>query len=231
MFKRIKLETFYDPVALLSAIPVSVVVLVGSFLSFRWHAILRQDRDLIVHTYAVIDSTRTVLIAAADAETGQRGFVITGDPAFLEPYNRASRTTIPKELTRLEKLVPDNVQQSKRILRLRMLLDQKFRELAATVQIRSERGFETTRRLVANQSGKIIMDDVRRETSEIVRAEQNLLSKRSLEVQRDEHRLVLIAIGTAIISTLMRFGVAVWRQHLLNHLHETDSGKLGLRAS
>ncbi|MDQ6663046.1 MAG: CHASE3 domain-containing protein [Acidobacteriota bacterium] len=61
-----------------SAIPLVFIVAAGGYLSYRSHAILRQDRDMVVHTYQVIGATRAALLAAEDAETGQRGFIITG---------------------------------------------------------------------------------------------------------------------------------------------------------
>jgi len=215
MFPRVQLRQFYDPAAILSAIPVSIVVLVGSFLSFRSHAILRQDRDLVVHTYEVISTAENVLTAMGDAETGQRGFIITGDPAFLEPYDRASRRMVPTELKQLEVLVSDNSQQLEQISKLRRLSNRKFQELAETVRARGQIGFEGARLLVANRSGKTIMDDIRRVVSDIILNERRLLSRRSVEVHAAERKIVEVAICTAVLSTLMRFAVAIWRQRLL----------------
>jgi hypothetical protein len=110
IIKRVRLKSFYDPIAILAAIPVTVVVLAGLILSYRSHAILRQNRDLVVHTYQVMRTTRDLLLAAEDAETGQRGFLITGNEVFLAPYEQALRTTIPESLTNMDRLLPDDPQ-------------------------------------------------------------------------------------------------------------------------
>lgn len=52
-------------------------------LSLRSHSLLSRDRDLVVHSYQVMSATDQLLLRMEDAETAQRGFVITGDPAFL----------------------------------------------------------------------------------------------------------------------------------------------------
>ncbi len=141
LFRTAKLRRFYDPIALVSAVPVSVVILVGAVLSLQSHSVLRQDRDLVIHTYEVIGTSTQVLLSAGDAETGQRGFIITGDPTFLEPYWRASRITIPKELHSLQTLVGDNPSQLRRVAHLKLLLERKFDELSQTLKVYQEKGF------------------------------------------------------------------------------------------
>lgn len=215
MSKRLKLAKFYDPVALVSAIPVTVIVVVGSVLSLRSHSLLRQNRDLVVHTYEVIGLTRNVLLAAEDAETGQRGFLITANSAFLEPYFHALHVTIPAELTNLERMVRDNPRQTRRIVDLRQLIDRKFQELAKTIRTRRVNGFDAARQMVKNQAGKQAMDQIRKTTSDITVTEQSLLFMRTREVGTAEKRIILIAVLTASLSTLMRFAVAFWRQRLL----------------
>ena len=74
-------------------------------------------------------ATQNLLLTVENAETGQRGFVITGDPAFLEPYLRAAHTTIPQELSSLEHLGQDNEQQRQRAAHLRQLLKLDFGHL------------------------------------------------------------------------------------------------------
>ena len=61
------------------------------------------------------------------------------------------------------------------------------------------------------------MDDIRRETREIENTEQQLLGTRSREVQRDERRIIAVALGTTLFSTLFRLGIAMGRQRLLRY--------------
>jgi CHASE3 domain sensor protein len=215
MFNSRKLRKFHDPVAIISAIPITVVVLIGSMLSYRSHALLQQNTNLVVHTYQVMDTTRDLLLAAEDAETGQRGFVITADDSFLSPYLQASERTIPERLRAMETMLSDDPLQLGRVIVLRTLLGEKFEELSLTIQERRVHGFEASRVLVENQSGKKIMDQIRTSVSEIDQAEQTLLSQRTLQLKRSQRRIVVIGVSTAILSIAMRLLVAVWRQRIL----------------
>jgi CHASE3 domain sensor protein len=214
MFNSLTLRKFHDPVAIISAIPITVVVLIGSMLSYRSHALLQQNTTLVVHTYQVMDATRDLLLAAEDAETGQRGFVITGDDSFLSPYLQASERTIPERLRAMETMLRDDSSQLGRVSILRQLIVEKFDELSLTIQERRLHGFEASRIMVENQSGKKIMDEIRESVSEIDQAEQTLLSQRTLQLKRSQRRIVVVGVCTAILSIAMRLLVAVWRQRI-----------------
>jgi CHASE3 domain sensor protein len=140
MFNSLTLRKFHDPIAIISAIPITAVVLIGSMLSYRSHALLQQNTSLVVHTYQVMDATRDLLLAAEDAETGQRGFVITGDDSFLTPYLQASQRTIPERLSAMETMLRDDPSQLGRVGVLRQLLKEKFEELSRTIQERRVQG-------------------------------------------------------------------------------------------
>jgi CHASE3 domain sensor protein len=214
MFNSLTLRKFYDPVAIIAAIPITVVVLIGSLLSYRSHALLQQNTNLVVHTYQVMDATRDLLLAAEDAETGQRGFVITGEDSFLSPYLQASQHTIPERLGAMETMLRDDPSQFGRVRILRQLLEQKFGELALTIRERRVHGFEASRVMVENHSGMKMMDEIRNSISEIDQAEQTLLSQRTLQLKRTQRRIIVVGAFTAILSIAMRLLVALWRQRI-----------------
>src|SRR3954451_7737062 len=112
--------------ALTSSLPLALVVVVGTVLSFRSHAVLRQDRDMVVHTYQVIGAVREALRITEGAEATERAFVITGDRAFLGPYEKARDQLLPATLSDLDRLLIRNRAQQERLARLRNLLEQKF---------------------------------------------------------------------------------------------------------
>lgn len=76
---------------LVRLVPIGVVLLTGLALTIWTHRLLSAHRDLVVHTHEVIEMAKDVLIGLDDAETGQRGYLITADPHDLEPYRRARR--------------------------------------------------------------------------------------------------------------------------------------------
>jgi len=172
---------------------------------------LSHDRELVVHSFEVIRVADDVLIGSLDAETGQRGFVITGNPAFLAPFAQATEA-IPTALKQLMSLVGDNAQQLALIYALKETTDSKLEELKSTVATRERQGFAAAQTLVAERQGKEAMDRIRAVTRQITQSEEQLLTARSVEVHDDEQRIILIIILTTLVSTLLRVAIAAWRQ-------------------
>jgi len=87
------------PLNIISTLPLLFAMLCGGYLSYRYNILLRENRDLVVHTYQVINAIDGLLIRLEDAETGQRGYIITGDASYLAPYERTYVDEIAPELT------------------------------------------------------------------------------------------------------------------------------------
>ncbi|WP_413675185.1 diguanylate cyclase [Massilia cellulosiltytica] len=94
-----------------------------------------------------------------DAETGQRGYVITGDAGFLDPYN-ASAAAIPAAVRDLKPLAAGRAEQAT-LDEIERLAQRKLDELAATIRLRRESGFTEAAAIVGNRSGKADMDRLR----------------------------------------------------------------------
>lgn len=212
--KRLASGVPRDLAGLAVAIPLTIVIVVGALLSLRSHYLLRHDRELVVHSFEVMRSADQVLIGALDAETGQRGFLITGNPDFLVPYQQATLNAIPGALTQLTSLAGDNSAQLKLIYALKELTDTKLAELKLTVGTRKTQGLAAAQSLVAERNGKEAMDSIRTVTREIQGSEEQLLAARSAEVRHDEQRIILIIILTTLFSTLLRIAIAAWRQRV-----------------
>ena len=74
---------------LVRLVPISVVLATGVVLTLWTHRLLGAHRDLVVHTHEVIEMAKDVLIGLDDAETGQRGYLLSGESRYLEPYVHA----------------------------------------------------------------------------------------------------------------------------------------------
>ena len=96
---------------------------------------LRQAHRWVAHTLTIQANLAQVLSLLSDAETGQRGFLLTGQSPYLEPYD-AARTRLPQELEQLRRLTRDNPSQQERIAALEKLSQQKLAELSATITAR-----------------------------------------------------------------------------------------------
>ena len=175
----------------------------GGYLSHRYNSILRDNRDLVVHTYQVIATIDDLFIVIEDAETGQRGFIITGESAYLEPY-QAALQTVPRSLAALHVLVADSPRQIEQVATLEAALERKLDELGATIALRHSRGFEAARSSIIANDGKIVMDAIRRIVAQMSATERALLDARTARVAVDERNIVIVALFGAVLSIATR---------------------------
>ncbi|WP_449405639.1 CHASE3 domain-containing protein [Massilia phosphatilytica] len=100
-----------------------------------------------------------ILTSMCDAETAQRGFIITGNDAFLEPYERARRT-LPSALHDAKELARTDAERAS-AWRIARLAELKMAELDETIVLRRRAGFAATERVVSSLRGKQYMDELR----------------------------------------------------------------------
>src|SRR5665213_892309 len=134
------------------------------------------------HSHNVLEHIAGVLSLMKDAETGQRGFVISGDETFLAPYTEAIGS-LDKVVRELRELTADNPGQQQRLDQAAPLIADKLFELKRTIAIRRTEGFQATEKVVAEGVGKRYMDDLRRVLAEMERDERGLLKQRADEVE------------------------------------------------
>lgn len=103
-------------------------------------------------------ATRSLLIALLDAETGQRGYIITGDPGYLVPY-QAGITAVPERLAEVEGR--GITTEKNAVTQISVLTHQKVDELAYTIKLRREQGQAAAQREVDRHLGKNLMDQIR----------------------------------------------------------------------
>jgi methyl-accepting chemotaxis protein len=162
---------------------VSLVLLVAiGVVAYRALDVLTKTSASVTHTHTVIEQVGRVLSLLKDAETGQRGYVITGDEAFLAPYN-ASADEVGKVVKDLRELTVDNPHQQKRLDDAEPLVAAKLAELRRSIDLRKTAGFEGAAKIVAGGEGKRFMDDLRRILAEMEREERDLLKQRADEVE------------------------------------------------
>jgi len=136
-----------------------------------------------------------------DAETGQRGYVITGDASFLDPYN-ASTVALPAALRDLEPLADGRGEQAT-LDEIQRLALRKIDELAATIRLRRDEGFTAAAAIVANRSGKADMDRLRLLIGERLTAlgRERLALRNRLNDTLDYN--TLLGVGASIASALV----------------------------
>jgi PAS domain S-box-containing protein len=174
----------------------AVLILVAeSVLFFAIWTSFGEREQWSIHTHQVLEKIEYFLSEMKDAETGQRGYLLTGKDQYLEPYNSALQS-VPAALDDLRHLAADNPRQQARIENLRPLVDGKLAELKKTIELRQARGSGPAIEEVLTGRGQQIMDRVRVVTQAMKDDELSLLA------QRKERRL---ATARALIFT-MAFG-------------------------
>ncbi|MHB8743447.1 MAG: CHASE3 domain-containing protein [Sulfuricaulis sp.] len=162
-----------------------------------------ETAQWVTHTYMVISSLWEVKSLLQDAETGQRGYLITGEASYLEPYRNALQR-IDGSIENLKDLTQDNPDQQRRIATLRPLVSQKLSELKQTIDLRQDKGFEPARRIVKSDSGKNAMDDIRKVLNDMEGTEQALLKQRDEEAKASSRSTVMaMTLGSLLASALV----------------------------
>jgi methyl-accepting chemotaxis protein len=160
-----------------------------------------RNTDWVVHSHDVLATQDDVLSSLINAQTGQRGYLLTGEVAYLEPYTSAL-TTIDNDMKHLRMLTVDNAAQQRRLDLLEPLIDAIRGGMRDSVNLRRSKGSETAGESMRIASGKKTMDDIRKVMSEFKADETRLLQLRNNELHassRTTLATILFGIPLAII--------------------------------
>jgi PAS domain S-box-containing protein len=170
------------------AVGLVIIVAIGASAYVSTQRLIEANR-LVMHTHVVLESLEHVLSVLREAETGQRGFILTGEDRYLEPYNAAT-DEIQHDIDALGVLTRDSTAQQQCLERVRKLADAKLAELRETIQLRKNSGLEAAQAVILNDRGKKIMDDLRGVVAEMEKRERQLLNERNNAVNASANRMI-----------------------------------------
>ncbi|HET7459188.1 MAG TPA: CHASE3 domain-containing protein [Gemmatimonadaceae bacterium] len=176
-------------------------------------AALREGRTaerLVSHTRDVMSTADAVLARLVDAETGERGYVVSGIEEYLEPYRRAGED-VDSTLGVLRRLTADNPRQQRSVAILDRIARARLRRLDSVIAVRRAAGFEPARAMVVTGRGKILMDSARASLREIKAREGDLLAQRAAAVTAHRRATALVVLA-GLLATL---GVALFTNRML----------------
>jgi CHASE3 domain sensor protein len=150
-------------------------------VAYRSIGLLAGTSHAVTHTHEVLERIAGVLSLMKDAETGQRGYVITGEDSYLDPYN-SGIDGLPKVIKELRELTADSPDQQKRIDEAEQIIAAKLAELKQVIDLRRKGSLEEATKLVRSGAGKRSMDDLRGVLDKMEREERELLARRAEEV-------------------------------------------------
>ncbi|WP_416067307.1 response regulator [Rhizobium sp. ZK1] len=161
---------------------------------------LRTGNERVVQTHVAIVALDELLSKVQDAETGQRGFLLTDNETYLAPYNLALQS-IPPQLDKVASLTGANPGQSQRLATLRQHVEAKLAELAGTIRLRQSTGLEAALAVVNSDRGKAEMDAIRAQIAAMAVGESEVRSQRLIEMNAAQQ--------TAFLSTLLSGALGV----------------------
>ena len=195
-FDRFSRSAFSFPLALIAALGLLVI----SELSYR-HAV-QSIEALRVQNIARV-ATHRLMLAVVDAESGQRGYMLTGRPEYLQPYRKAVADI--REATRaLQQRYEKESPQKAQLTRLLQLVTNKLSELETTLKLHTEGRDAAWRELVGSGIGREAMQSMRDAAEQLIASENE-----AIEAQREDIRETLqinrIGVGTVTAISLLAF--------------------------
>jgi methyl-accepting chemotaxis protein len=191
-----------------------LALIVVSVTGLRSAASVTENDQWVSHTYQVRRELALLLTGLLDAETGQRGFVLTAREEYLEPY-RSALKTVDKTHAELRQLTIDNPHQTARLDAMRPVLDTRMEVLKNLIEQRRSSTLEATAASIGTGEGKQLMDKLRVLVNEMDEEETRLLESRrhTAEASADSTRLIIewgsfiaviltIAVGWLITKSL-----------------------------
>ena len=187
----------------------TLAVFVIAAVSYRSFKQRTESAQLVAHTLEVSGQLETILSTYQDAETGQRGYLLTGDERYLAPYD-AAVAALAKDLTGLRGLVSDNPKELERVVMLERFGRDKMAELQQTIDLRRSGRPEAALAIVKTDRGKQAMDEIRATIRDMKAAERALLDARSQEL--DAATTVVTEVtwgGSALLLFLIALAAAM----------------------
>lgn len=179
------------------------LLIAASFLSTilgfeaRNHQI--ASREWVEHTYQVLNQIELVFSLVKDAETGQRGYLLTHDETYLLPFKEA-KVRIKDQLAALQKLTVDNLETQLHIKELSIKIDERFAVMEKTIDIADHVSLEAAIKQVKTHQGKRLMDEIRKLVAVMMDTENRLLRMRIDLMEKNTAKATAFSVFFSCLS-------------------------------
>jgi PAS domain S-box-containing protein len=186
---------------------VAAVLIISAGLTYRNTNQLNEDAGSVAHSHLVLDLCSDLMLAVVDTETAERGFIITGEEAFLEPYH-AALNRIDGLMASLKEETKDNATQRLRLTELESKVSIRLNWLKEGIN-RRRLNEKDAQAIVRSRQGKSQMDEIRSLVAEMEGEEQELLVQRNRKSTSAYYFAVTSGFLTALAGLAM-IGAFVW---------------------
>ena len=193
-------------VALWFALVALISVVLGLFTLGAVNASSTNDRR-VEHTHVVLRMLERANSLLREAESSGRGFVVSGKPHLLEPFERAL-PEVEQELQSLGRSIADNPVQLRRLAELREVVARKVELMRRVIRVRREQGFDAVLEMIRDEQGLKLMDRIRGLVAAMSADEQSLLDRRAREAKAGRERAMFalsLGMGANLIILSMVF--------------------------
>jgi len=188
------------------------MLLANAYLSYRNLRTVTRDARLVSRTDRILLDFERLLSALAEAETGERGFLLTDNPRYLAPYTSAL-AEVDEQVKDLRKLTEDDPSKQEIVSVLQHTIQNKIDELAQAIELKKQGESQAALAIVESESGKKPMDEIRRIINELVQSESGLRAHHVAESSNSERHaiLTLVLVGGLGLVMFIFFFVLVNR--------------------
>lgn len=180
-------------------------------VSYRQVQSLNASEKLVIHSHEVHNELEQILSYLKDAETGQRGYFITKDTIYLEPY-RGARQNVNKSYIRLKSLAVGNKEQQRNLDTLFTLINKRFAWLVMSFRLSKAEFSKSSEFIKQMYEGRIAMDQIRAHIDKMIKTEMKVLESRE-EEHRIESAFTPFASLILMLFSLLIFTFSFYKIH------------------
>jgi len=190
------MKTYFPIVA------VFLAVVLSGILSYHELTVLRDDGVVVTHSHDIQRELIVLLSQVKDLETGQRGYLYTNNPAYLQPYNDA-QSALNATYSRLYELTKNEPRQRAELSDIRVLLEKKVRETEETVGYQRAGDTAKARALVETNAGFELMEQIRSAVGKLDTEQAITLRAQQQKVRRSAIWLYVSLSGTTLLVLIL----------------------------
>ncbi|GAX35875.1 response regulator [Nodularia sp. NIES-3585] len=181
----------------------SVILVIIGLLSYQNTKTYLEISHEQQKTLDKINVQEQLLSLITDAETGQRGYILTGDQSYLEPYQLAV-TKIAQQVQLLKKLTLNQLNQQRELTTLETLISTRLAGIKQTIELRQNQGFDASLEVIKTHQGKNLMDDIREMINQMEQDEEERHQQQSLAaIASRRNTIVTVAIAICLCFIIL----------------------------
>ncbi|MEJ1958512.1 MAG: CHASE3 domain-containing protein [Nitrosomonadales bacterium] len=191
------LKSIYQILASLTGTVILVALVAALFISFRS---IHEASEARAHARGVLNVANDLLSSLKDAETGQRGYLLTGDELYLEPY-LAAHNSINGHLNDLRQITLISAAHQ-HLDAMAPMIDAKLAELAHTIELRRNHRMADALTIVISGQGKQLMDSIRAEMNGFLQIEERAWNQENDQFESNMQRMFVFIVIASLLALL-----------------------------